>query len=143
MVENQVWGVVDPEKPAARMVRVGGQQLLVALSTRRERCCRARSGGHLQVLRNPPTSSSTELGASRCCRARRADATEHAVLGRMELVVMYSNMVAHLSLCGWGDSGAAAAEHSVGGIQENPAGYPCISCISGFPVAAWASPSNR
>ena len=65
------------------------------------------------------------------------------MLGRMELVVMYSNMVAHLSLCGWGDSGAGAAEHSVGGIQENPAGYPCISCISGFPVAAWASPSNR
>ena len=37
------------------------------------------------AVRNPPTSSSTELGASRCCRARRADATEHAVLGRMEL----------------------------------------------------------
>ena len=34
MVENRVWGVVDPERPAARMVRVGGQQLLVALSTR-------------------------------------------------------------------------------------------------------------
>ena len=30
-------------------------------------------------LRNPPTSSSTELGASSCCRARRADATEHCL----------------------------------------------------------------
>ena len=40
------------------------------------------------------------------------------MLGRMELVVMYSNMAAHLSLCGWGDSGAGAAEHSVGGSRR-------------------------
>ena len=31
------------------------------------------------LLRNPPTTSSTELGASRCCKARRADATEHCL----------------------------------------------------------------
>ena len=54
------------------------------------------------------------------------------MLGRMELAVMYSNMAAHLSLCGWGDSGAGAAEHSVGGIQENPAGYPCGGCFGPY-----------
>ena len=31
----------------------------------------------------------------------------------MESVVLYSNMVAQMSLCGWGDSGSDAAEHSL------------------------------
>ena len=35
------------------------------------------------------------------------------MLGRMESVVLYSNMVAQMSLCGWGDSGADAAELSL------------------------------
>ena len=35
------------------------------------------------------------------------------MVGRMESVVLYSNMVAQMSLCGWGDSGDDAAEHSL------------------------------
>ena len=78
------------------------------------RLLREKQGVHqgYRRLRNPPTSSSTELGASSCCRARRADATEHC----LELARQYPMSSGHgaqrlnggqigersgICMCGW------------------------------------------